>query len=359
VLYSVFTLHRVTGLVMMSESAPAHVQIEQPLLAEAEATGMSAAALRERGNALVGSKEWAAASVAYSLSLALSLKRVETPSEKMEAAKALANRSFVQLQLAKKTVTSDPEAIQAVEMNAAVRLLIAEAKARGTGRMGDSLSLPPDLMEFLRGATLAEAAAEGRLEPWRMNAVLAFADADRSDHLAPHWAKPVRRQAEAARFLATQSAREGDGHALSVMGGLATSFFQRAAERERDPTSKKRYEQSYRHMKSVYSVHMAEAVSELLGMRGVLARLEEEHAIAPRQLQRAGFRMPPPRVDEEDRVRLFRESLHAAILKSPSLHTKFMKDPVNQAGGAPRGAAGEWWSLACTEAGCSEDGLRC
>jgi hypothetical protein len=360
-IHNVFILYRITGLIMTVKAAPAHVEIERPMLAGAQATGLSHAALRERGNALVQRKDWKAASVAYSLSVVLSFERVETPDVKMEAAKALANRSFVHLQLAKAMVTSDPEAIQAVETNAAVRLMVAEAKARGTGRMGDGPVPPPDLMEVLRGATLVEAVAQGRLEPWRMHAVVAFADANRADHLAPQWAKPIGRQAEAARFLAMQSAREGDGHGLSAMAGLATSCFQQAAERERErePASKKQYETLFRHMKHVYPDQVGEAVSELLAMRGVLARLEEEDGITSRQLQRAGFRMPPPRADEEDRVALFREALHSAIRSSPSLHTKYMNDPVNQACGVPQGATGEWWSLACTSVGpCGEDGLQ-
>jgi hypothetical protein len=210
-------------------------------------------------------------------------------------------------------------------------------------------------MTVLGGATLAEPAAEGRLERWRMNAVLAYADADRAGKLAPHWVKPIARQAEAARFLATQRAREGDEHGLSVMGSFSSVVFRNAADREKEPASKKQYEQLFRHMADVYSNAVGDAVGEAQRMRDVLASLEKKHGITTRQLQRAGFRMPLPRSDEEDRFALFRGSLHTVILSTPALRVKYMHNPVSQAKSAPQGATGEWWSMACASAGDSPD----
>lgn len=355
--YNMFVMYRLLGVVMATPGAPAHAQIEQPLLAEAEVTGLSPAVLRERGNRLVQNKDWAAASVAYSLSLVLSLKRLGSAAEKMEAAKAATNRSFVHLQMAKEMV-KHPDAVRRLEENAAVMQLVKEAKERGTGCMGEGPTTCPDLMQVLRGATLAQAVEEGRLEPWRMYAILAFVDADRADMLAPDWAKPLARQAEAARFLATQCAREGNEHGLGTMGSFATGFFEGAADREHDPTSRKQYVQLFRHMTDVYAKNVGPAVEEMFGMRATLACLEEDFGITTRQLQRAGFRMPPPRVGEEDRLTLFRESLHMAILHSPSLLAKYMRDPVRQANCTPKGAAGEWWSMACTSAAISPEGLH-
>jgi hypothetical protein len=172
-LYAIFITYRLTGPVMMSGRFPDYVQIEKSMLAEAEATGLSAAALREIGNGHVRYKKWVDAAVAYSHALVVALKRPESADEKMEAAKAAINRSFVNLQMAKELVTAD-EAAMAIERNAKVMQLVADAKARGTGGMGEGLTPCPDLMDVLRGATLAEAAAEGRLERWRMLAIMAF-----------------------------------------------------------------------------------------------------------------------------------------------------------------------------------------
>jgi hypothetical protein len=131
-MYIIFIMYRLTGLVDMSGGFSDHVKIEKPMLAEAEATGLSAAALREIGNGHVRNKKWADASVAYSHALALALKRPESADERMEAAKAATNRSFVHSQLAKQLVATD-EAAMAIEKNARVMKLVADAKERGTG----------------------------------------------------------------------------------------------------------------------------------------------------------------------------------------------------------------------------------
>jgi hypothetical protein len=180
-----FVAYRLTGLGPMDDGSPLpdHPQIEKPMLAEAEATGLSAAALREMGNGHVRNKNWADAAVAYSHALVVALKRLETPDDYAEAAKAATNRSFVHLQVAKELVATD-EAAMAMQANAGVVQQVADAKERGTGGMSEGLTPRPDLMAVLGGATLAEAAAEGRLERWRMHAVLAFADARRVEGLA-------------------------------------------------------------------------------------------------------------------------------------------------------------------------------
>jgi hypothetical protein len=181
----------------------------------------------------------------------------------MEAAKAATNRSFVYLQMAKESLLADPLAAKGVEENAALMMRVSEAKARG-GR-GEAPAPPPDLMERLRGGTVAEAVAAGRLEQWRMYGVLAYADVDRVDTWAHHWSKPIARQAEAARFLATQRARGGDEHGLKVMSGLAIGldehglkvmsglaigFYEQAAERETAAAVKKQYKQLRTHMEA-------------------------------------------------------------------------------------------------------------
>jgi hypothetical protein len=222
-LYNMFIVHRITGLMLAPGGTADHVQVERPMLAEAEATGLSAAELRERGNWLVQSKEWAQACRAYSLSLVLALKRLGSAADRMEAAKVAANRSFVYLKMAKESQMADPLAANALEENAALMLHVAEAKERRSGGMYEDFITPPDLMQLLGEGTMEEAVEAGRLEPWRMFAVLAFADADRANTLAPQWSKPIARQAEAARFLATQSARRGDEHGLSAMSTLSGS----------------------------------------------------------------------------------------------------------------------------------------
>jgi hypothetical protein len=314
------------------------------MLAEAKATGLSAAALREIGNGHVRNKKWADAFVAYSHALGVAHQRPESADEGLEAAKAATNRAFVNLQLAKELVATD-EAAMAIERNAGVMQQVADAKARGTGGIGEGPTPRPDLMAVLGGATLAEAAAEGRLERWRMHAALAFVDAYRHDGLAPGWATPMARQAEAARFLATQCAREGDFHGLNVMGDLSFGLFKMAADLEEEPAAKKQYELLHQHMKYGCVRTLVDSVGETQVTRTVLASLEDNFGTTTRQLQRAGFRMPPPRVGEEDRLALFRGSLHATILSTPALQNKYLRDPIFQptrSHRARRGSGGAW-----------------
>lgn len=357
-LYNYFVIHRLTGVKITASGDPiAHVQVERSMLAEAEATGLSPAALRERGNQHTRSEDWVNASHAYSLALVLCMQSLDSAAVRLEAAKAAANRSFAHLKLAKLTLDRDPVAAGILEKNARLMLRVAEAKARGTGRMGERFLTSPDLMARLRGGTLLQAATPPRrIEPWRMFAILAFADADRADVLALHWAKPIAREAEAARFLATQSAREGEEHGLRVMGGLASEFYKHAAERETSAVAKKQYEQLSVHMREVYAVAVRTPLYEDQGMREAVATLEQQHGITLHELQRAGFAMPPPRVAEENRRSLFSQSLYGALRNSCGLLSKYMRDPIAQANAAPRGAAGEWWSMAYPSAGVSAEG---
>jgi hypothetical protein len=89
-------------------------------------------------------------------------------------------------------------------------------------------------------------------------------------------------------------------------------------------------------------------------MQELLAALEEQ-GISSQQLQQAGFTLPPPRVDEENRWALYSLSVRAAIRGSPSLQALFIRNRIGRAIGAPR-SVGEWWSMACVRAGAQPDG---
>jgi hypothetical protein len=99
-------------------------------------------------------------------------------------------------------------------------------------------------------------------------------------------------------------------------------------------------------------------VTEMKVMRAALGSLEENHNITLEELQQAGFWMPPPRVDEEDRCQLFRDVLHAIVRGSPSMLEKYMRDPISQAHAVRQGVACKWWSIACVNAGVSSDGRQ-
>jgi hypothetical protein len=258
--YRLFLVYRQTGLMLAPEGAAPHVQIERPRLAEAEATGLSPAQLRERGNQLVRSRKWQEALAECSLSLVLSLQRLRSVEQgmeedgmedaEMEAAKAANNRSFVCLQMAKDLLVGNSDAADLMAVYAEGMQRVADAKARVPGDMNsERFATPLDLMQRLRGGTMAQAVEAGRLEPWRMYAVLAFADAGRAVILAPHWIKPKARQGEATRFLATQSARAGDEHGLKVMSDLTAYFFEHAAELEHSDEGRKEYERLARQMR--------------------------------------------------------------------------------------------------------------
>jgi hypothetical protein len=156
--------------------------------------------------------------------------------------------------------------------------------------------------------------------------------------------------------LATQCAREGDEHGLDVMSQLAPAQYKLAADQEPEPAAKKQYEQLFWHMKDAYPQDVDTAVREAQRMRIGLTLIEDNFGITTRQVQRAGFRMPPPRVSEEDRFALFRESLHATIRNTPALQAKYMRNPISQPSSTPKGAGGEWWSMAFSSAGVLPDG---
>jgi hypothetical protein len=245
--YTLFTVYRLTGLMLSPDVPP--LEVERSMLGEAEETGLSPAALQERGNRLVQTGEWEEARHAFSLSLVLSLQRLGSAAGKMEAAKAASNRSFAHLKMAKEALLADPLAAATFQQNARLMERITVAKARGPGGTSEALATPPDMVRRLRGVTMEEAVAAGRLEPWRMWAVLALADGAHAETLAPQWTKPLARQAEVAHFLATQSAREGDDHGLQVLSNLAIGFLGQAMGRETAVAAKQQYAQVFTHMK--------------------------------------------------------------------------------------------------------------
>jgi hypothetical protein len=95
--------------------------------------------------------------------------------------------------------------------------------------------------------------------------------------------------------------------------------------------------------------------AEPQAMRAVLTSLEEAHGITPQQLRHAGFRMPPPRVGEENRFQLFNDALNGT-LRFPKLLAKIMLHPVPLVRSARQVAKGEWWSMACISIGASPEG---